>query len=75
MLYIAAYLMIGVLMSLMKAYLHPPSVFFAEIAVEMKKNGQKVPSYVSFCALAFFFCTILWPVSLVDVILAKYNKK
>lgn len=75
MLFIVTYLMIGVLWALVKTYMHPPSVFFAEVEAEMKKSRQKVPSYVSFCVLAFFFCTILWPANLTSVIFSEYNKK
>ena len=74
MLFIATYLVIGVWWSLVKTHMHPPSVFFAEVEAEMKKNGQRVPSYVSFCVLAFFFCVILWPASLLDVVLSGYKK-
>lgn len=75
MIFIVTYLMIGVLWALVKTYMHPPSVFYASIEAEMKRNQQKVPSYVSFCVLAFFFCTILWPANLTAVIFAGNNKE
>ena len=75
MLFIVTYLMIGVLWALVKTYMHPPSVFFAEVEAELKRNRQKVPSYASFCVVAFLFCVILWPANLVAITFAKYNKK
>ena len=75
MLFIVTYLMIGVLWALVKAYMHPLSVTFAEVEAELKKNRQKVPSYVSYCVVAILFCIILWPANLVAIILAGGNNK
>lgn len=75
MLIIVTYLIIGVLWASVKTYIHPPSVFFAEVEAEMKKSRQKVPSYISFCVLAFFFCIILWPANLASIIFAGCDKK
>lgn len=74
MLFIATYVIIGVLWALVKTYMHPPSVFYAEIAVELKKNRQYVPSYVSFCILAFLFCIILWPANVSAIIVQAFKK-
>lgn len=75
MLYIATYLMIGVLWAIIKTYMHPPSVFFAEVEADLKKNRQKVPSYVTFCVMAFLLCVILWPANLTAIIFAGCNKE
>lgn len=75
MLYIAAYLMIGVLWALVKAHMHPPSAFFAEVEADLKRNRQKVPSYVTFCVMAFLLCVILWPANLVTIAFAGFDKK
>lgn len=74
MIFIVTYLMIGVLWALVKTYMHPPSVFYAEVEAEMKKNGQKVPSYVTFCVVAFLLCVILWPANILAVILGGYKE-
>ena len=75
MLFIITYIMIGVLWALVKTYMHPLSVSFVEVKFELKKNRQKVPSYVSYCVVAILFCIILWPANLVAIILAGGNKK
>ena len=75
MLFIVTYLMIGVLWTLVKTYMHPLPASFAEVEAELKKNRQKVPSYVSYCIVAILFCIILWPANLVAIILAGGNKK
>ena len=75
MIYIVTYLMIGVLWALVKTYMHPLSASFVEVKFELKKNRQRVPSYVSYCIVAILFCIILWPANLVAIILAGGNKK
>ena len=74
MLFIVTYLMIGVLWALVKTYMNPPSVFYAEVEAEMKRNRQKVPSYVTFCVVAFLLCVILWPANILAVILGAYKE-